>query len=265
MNTLLTKIKVLLTLSLGIMMTQPVLANDKALKIGVTAGPSAQILEIVQQEAAKQGLNIQIITFTDYVRPNDALAAGELDANCYQFQPRVDRVNAERGYNLVSLAKIVVMPLRIYSKKIKHLSDLPQGAKFGIPNDLNGSRVLLLLQEQGVIKVDPAAGLEASPLDVIENPRQIRFIELEAPQMPRSLDDTHASGINTNYAVEAGLDPIKDSIAQESSASPYASVFVVRGQDRDRPEWKKLISIYHSPVVKDFIVSTFKGSVIPAW
>ena len=260
-------LKALAALALGAAFAaQPALAAGKPFKIGVTAGPHAEIMEVVKQEAAKQGLNIQIVEFSDYVQPNAALAAGDLDANSYQHQPYLDNVNADRHYNLVSVAKTVIFPIGIYSKKYKSLKDLPVGAKIGIPNDpTNGGRVLLLLQSLGLVKVDPKAGLKATPLDVTSNPKKFKFIELDAAQLPRSLDDTAASAINTNFAVSAGLDPKKDAIAQESPDSPYANVLVVRAADKDLPAVKTLIQAYHSPAVKQFIETKYKGSVIPAF
>ncbi|MCD0504773.1 MetQ/NlpA family ABC transporter substrate-binding protein [Bordetella petrii] len=245
---------------------QPALAQDKPLKVGVTAGPHAQIFDVVKQEAAKQGLQIQVIEFSDYVQPNAALAVGDLDLNSYQHQPYLDSANADRGYKLVSIAKTVIFPIGIYSKKIKRLDELKQGAQIGIPNDpTNGGRALLLLQSQGLIKLDPAAGLKATPIDVVENPRKLRFVELDAAQLPRSLDDTDASAVNTNFALEAGLDPNKDAIAREAADSPYANVLAVREQDKDRADLQKLVGIYHSPTVKAFIAEKFKGAVVAAW
>lgn len=245
---------------------QPVLAQDKPLKIGVTAGPHAQIFEVVKEEAAKQGLKLQIIEFTDYVQPNAALAAGDLDANSYQHQPYLDNTNADRGYKLVSIAKTVIFPIGIYSKKIKQLSELKDGARIGIPNDpTNGGRALLLLQANGLIKLRADTGLKATPIDIIENPKKLRFIELDAAQLPRSLDDTDASAVNTNFALEAGLNPAKDAIAIESPDSPYSNVLVVREQDKNRADLLKLVSIYHSQPIKDFIATKYKGAVVPSW
>ncbi|AKQ57198.1 D-methionine ABC transporter substrate-binding protein [Bordetella hinzii] len=260
-------LKSLATLALGAaVLAQPALAQDKPLKIGVTAGPHAQIFEVVKQEAAKQGLKLQVIEFTDYVQPNVALAAGDLDANSYQHQPYLDNANADRKYGLVSVAKTVIFPIGIYSKKVKSLDALQNGARIGIPNDpTNGGRALLLLQSKGLIKLRPEAGLKATPIDVVENPKKLRFIELDAAQLPRSLDDTDASAVNTNFALEAGLDPAKDAIAQEAPDSPYANVLVVRGADKDRPEIKKLIGIYQSDATKQFILQKYKGAVIAAW
>ena len=160
----------------------------------------------------------------------------------------------------------MIFPIGIYSKKIKSLAELKEGARIALPNDpTNGGRALLLLQANGLIKLRPEAGLKATPIDVIENPKKLRFIELDAAQLPRSLDDTDASAVNTNFALEAGLNPATDAIAQESPNSPYANVLVVREKDKDRPEFAKLVSIYHSPAVKQFIETKFKGAVVAAW
>jgi len=260
-------VKSLVALALGaIVMAQPAFADDKPIKVGVTAGPHAQVFDVVKAEAAKQGMNVQIIEFSDYVQPNAALAAGDLDMNSYQHQPYLDSANADRGYKLVSLAKTVIFPIGIYSKKIKSLDELKEGAQIGIPNDpTNGGRALLLLQEHGLIKLNPESGLKATPIDVTENPRKLRFVELDAAQLPRSLDDVDASAVNTNFAMEAGLDPNKDAIVRESTESPYANVLVVREQDKDRADLKKLVGIYQSPAVKAFIDEKFKGAVIAAW
>lgn len=260
-------LKSLAALALGAaVVTQPALAQDKPLKIGVTAGPHAQIFDVVKEEAAKQGLKLQIIEFSDYVQPNAALSAGDLDMNSYQHQPYLDSANADRGYKLVSVGKTVIFPIGIYSKKVKKLGELKEGAQIGIPNDpTNGGRALLLLQQQGLIKLNPDAGLKATPIDITENPRKLRFVELDAAQLPRSLDDVDASAVNTNFAMEAGLDPNKDAIVRESSESPYANVLVVREQDKDRADLKKLVGIYQSAATKAFIAEKFKGAVVAAW
>jgi D-methionine transport system substrate-binding protein len=249
-----------------LLVAQSATAQDKPLKVGVTAGPHAQIFEVVKQEAAKDGLKIDVIEFNDYVQPNAALAAGDLDANSYQHQPYLDNVNADRGYKLVSIAKTVIFPIGIYSKKIKSLDALKDGARIGIPNDpTNGGRALLLLQGKGLIKLSPSAGLKATPIDIVANPKKLKFIELDAAQLPRSLDDTEASAINTNFALEAGLDPNKDAITQEAPDSPYANVLVVQEKNMDKPEFARLVKAYHSQAVKDFIQAKYKGAVLTAW
>lgn len=239
------------------------LAQDKPLKIGVTAGPHAQIMEQVKKVAEKDGLKIQIVEFSDYIQPNAALASGDLDANSYQHKPFLDQQVKDRGYKLVSVGYTVNYPMGIYSKKIKALADLKPGARFGLPNDpTNGGRSLLVLQDQGLIKLRPEAGLKATPLDVIENPKKLKFIELEAAQLPRALDDLDAAAINTNFALSAGLTPGKDAIAQENAKSPYVNIIAVREQDKDKPWVAKLLKAYHSDDTRKFIQSEFKGSVL---
>lgn len=242
------------------------MAQDKPVKIGVTGGPHAQIFEVVKKVAEKDGLKIQVIEFSDYVQPNAALASGDLDANSYQHKPYLDQQVKDRGYKFVSAGYTVNFPIGIYSKKIKSLNDLKQGAKFGIPNDpTNGGRVLLVLQEKGLIKLRPEAGLKATPLDVIDNPKKIKFVELDAAQLPRSLDDLDASAINTNFALSAGLNPGKDAIAQEGAKSPYVNLIAVREADKDRPWVTKLVKAYQSEEVRKFIQTEFKGAVIPGF
>ena len=242
------------------------MAQDKPVKIGVTGGPHAQIFEVVKKVAEKDGLKIQVIEFSDYVQPNAALASGDLDANSYQHKPYLDQQVKDRGYKFVSAGYTVNFPIGIYSKKIKSLNDLKQGAKFGIPNDpTNGGRVLLVLQEKGLIKLRPEAGLKATPLDVIDNPKKIKFVELDAAQLPRSLDDLDASAINTNFALSAGLNPGKDAIAQEGAKSPYVNLIAVREADKDKPWVTKLVKAYQSEEVRKFIQTEFKGAVIPGF
>jgi D-methionine transport system substrate-binding protein len=244
-------------------LSSPLLAQDKPIKVGVTAGPHAQIFEQVKKIAEKDGLKIQIVEFSDYVQPNAALAAGDLDANSYQHKPYLDQQIKDRGYKLVSVGYTVNFPIGLYSKKVKSLTDLKEGAKFGIPNDpTNGGRVLLVLQDKGLIKLRPEAGLKATPLDVIDNPKKLKFVELDAAQLARSLDDLDAAAINTNFALSAGLNPAKDAIAQESAKSPYVNVIVVREQDKDKAWVAKLVKAYHSEEIRKYIQTEFKGAVL---
>jgi D-methionine transport system substrate-binding protein len=241
----------------------PALAQDKPLKIGVTAGPHAQIFEQVKKLAEKDGLKIQIIEFSDYIQPNAALAAGDLDANSYQHKPFLDQQVKDRGYKIVNVGYTVNFPIGIYSKKVKSLGELKEGAKFGIPNDpTNGGRVLLVLQDKGLIKLKPDAGLKATPLDVIDNPKKLKFVELEAAQLARSLDDLDAAAVNTNYALPAGLHPGKDAIAQENAKSPYVNLIAVREQDKAKPWVAQLVKLYQSDEIRKFIQTEFKGAVV---
>jgi D-methionine transport system substrate-binding protein len=242
------------------------LAQDKPIKIGVTAGPHAQILEQVKKIAERDGLKIQVVEFSDYIQPNAALAAGDLDANSYQHKPFLDQQVRDRGYKITSVGYTVNFPIGIYSKKVKSLKELKQGARFGIPNDpTNGGRALLLLQDQGLIKLKASAGLKATPLDVVENPKKLKFVELEAAQLPRTLDDLDAAAINTNYALPAGLQPGKDSIARESAKSPYVNVLAVRDEDKNKPWVAKLVKAYQSEEIRKYVQTEFKGAVVPGF
>ena len=239
------------------------LAED--IKVGVSVGEHAEIMEKVKEVAAEKGLNIDIVEFSDYVVPNQALNDGDLNANSFQHQPYLDNQIADRGFKIESVAKTITTPMGVYSKKVKSLDELEDGATVGIPNDpTNGGRALLVLQAHGLIKVNPEAGLKATPVDVTENPKNIQFAELDAAQLPRSLDDTDASVINTNYALDAGLNPNSDSIAIEGKESPYANVIAVRTEDKDADWLKTLVEAYHDDSIKAFINERYQGAVIPS-
>ncbi len=241
-------------------------ADDKPLKVGVTAGPHAQIFEVVKKVAERDGLKLQVVEFTDYIQPNAALSSGDLDLNSYQHLPYLQAQIKDRGYKFVSIGQTVTFPLGIYSRKVKSLAALKEGARVGIPNDpTNGGRALLLLQAKGLLKLKPEAGLKATPLDITDNPKKLKIVELDAAQLPRSLDDLDAAAVNGNYAETAGLNPVRDSIALEAATGPYANIIAVREQDKDKPWVAKIIKAYHSDEVKQYIKQTFKDSVITAW
>ncbi|XUY26368.1 MetQ/NlpA family ABC transporter substrate-binding protein [Agrobacterium sp. rho-8.1] len=256
--------KLIIAASLAALFAGSALAET--IKIGVTPAEHAQIMEQVKKVAATKGLDIEILEFSDYVVPNQALADGELQANSFQHQPYLDNQVADRKFDLVSVGTTITTPMGVYSKKVKSLDELKDGATIGIPNDpTNGGRAILVLASKGLIKVNPDVGLKVTPADITENPKNIQIVELDAAQLPRSLDDTDASVINTNYATAAGLNPKKDSIAIESEKSPYANVIAVRSQDKDAPWVKTLVESYQSPEVKSFIVEKYNGTVIPSW
>jgi D-methionine transport system substrate-binding protein len=244
-------------------------ADDKVIKVGTIAGPDAQIWQVVQKVAKREGLNVKVIEFNDYVQPNAALDAGDLDANSFQHQPYLDSQVKQRGYKIVNAGLTYISPLGVYSKKLKSLKDVPQGAKIAVPNDpSNENRALLLLQAQGVIKLKAGAGVNgnnATPLDVADNPKKIKLIELDAAQLPRTLADVDAAAINTNFALAAGLQPTKDANALEDVHSPYANLIAVRIKDKDQPWVKKLVAAYQSEDVRQFLKSEFKGSVVPSF
>ena len=258
---------ILATALAAVAFTTPALAQqNQVVRIGASPGPHAEILEKVKPIAAKNGLDLKIIEFSDYVVPNQALAAGELEANSFQNQPYLDNQVKDRGFKLVSVGLTVNFPLGIYSSKYKSWAEVPDGATVAIQNDpTNGGRALLVLASKGVLKVKEEAGLKVTPADITENPKNIQIVELDAAQLPRSLDDTDASVINTNYATAAGLNPKKDAIAVESEKSPYANIIAVRAQDKDKPWVKTLVESYHSPEVKAFILEKYNGTVIPSW
>ncbi|GHD16537.1 MetQ/NlpA family ABC transporter substrate-binding protein [Tianweitania populi] len=251
-------------LALGLSLTAA--ASAETIKIGVTPGPHAQILEAVKPLLAPKGIDLEIIEFSDYIVPNEALSSGELNANSFQHQPYLDNQVKDRGYKIESVATTVNFPIGVYSNKVKKIADLPDGASVAIPNDpTNGGRVLLLLADDGVIKLKDGVGTTASIADITENPKNLKIVEIDAAQLPRALPDVDAAGINTNYAEQAGLDPVKDPILRESPKGPYVNVIAVRSEDKDKPWVKELVAAYHSAEIKDFVEKTFKGSVLASW
>ncbi|RDD73205.1 MetQ/NlpA family ABC transporter substrate-binding protein [Paracoccus versutus] len=242
------------------------LAAAEEIKVGVSPGEHGEIMEEVAKVAKDKGLTIDIVEFTDYVVPNQALADGDLQANSFQHQPYLDNQIKDRGFDLVSIAKTITTPMGVYSDKLKSLDELPEGAKVAIPNDpTNGGRALLLLQDKGAITLAENTGLTPSPLDVTGNPKNLKFLELDAAQLPRALADADIAIINTNYALDAGLNPNEDAIAMEKPDSPYANIIVVRKGNEDAPWAKQLVEAYHDPAVKQFIEEKYQGAVIPAW
>jgi D-methionine transport system substrate-binding protein len=241
-------------------------ALAETIKIGVTPGEHAQIMEKVKEIAQPKGLDIDIIEFSDYVVPNQALNDGELDANSFQHKPYLDNQVADRKFDLVPVADTVNFPMGVYSKKVKSFDDLADGATIAIPNDpTNGGRGLLILADKGAIKLKDGTGLKVTIADIVENKKNFKFVELDAAQLPRSLDDVDAAAINTNYALEAGLDPAKDAILKEGEKAPYVNLIAVRAAYKDKPWVKTLIESYHSDAVKQFILDKYKGAAIPAW
>jgi len=242
------------------------MAAAEEIKVGVSPGEHGEIMEQVAKIAQAKGLTIDIVEFTDYVVPNQALADGDLNANSFQHQPYLDNQIKDRGFDLVAIAKTITTPMGVYSDKLKSLDELPDGAKVAIPNDpTNGGRALLLLQDKGIVKLAEDTGLTPSPLDVTDNPGNLKFLELDAAQLPRALADADIAIINTNYALDAGLNPNQDAIAMEKPDSPYANIIVVRRGDEDAPWAKQLVEAYHDPAIKRFIQEEYQGAVIPAW
>ncbi len=242
-------------------------SNDKKeIKMGVTAGPHAEVMEEVAKEAAKQGITLKVVEFNDYVTPNTSLADKDLDMNSMQHQPYLDNVVQKKGLKLASIGKSIILPMAVYSHKYKDIKDVADGAKVTIPNDpTNGARALLLLQQAGLIKLKNGQAVDASVTDVVENPKNLQFVELDAAQIPRSLDDTDLACVNTNYAIPAGLNPQKDSLLVEDKNSPYANVIVVREEDKNNETYKKVVAIYQSEPIKKFIEEKYQGTILPAF
>ncbi|MHC1759542.1 MAG: MetQ/NlpA family ABC transporter substrate-binding protein [Negativicutes bacterium] len=244
----------------------PAAAKKVVLKVGATPLPHAEILKVIQPILAKDGIDLQIVEFTDYVRPNVALADKELDANFFQHIPYLQQFATDRKLALTHTVSVHIEPMGVYSKKIKNLSELPSGAQVAIPNDpTNGGRALAILAQAGLIKLKEGVGIKATIRDVADNPKKLVFKELEAPVLPRSLDDVSIAVINSNYALEAKLNPTKDSLFIEKKESPYANVLAVRKGDENRPEIVKLSKTLTSPEVKKFIEDKYKGAVVPAF
>ncbi len=236
--------------------------------VGVSVGNGEEIFKVVSQVAERNGLKIKVVVFNDYQLPNAALAAGDLDANAFQHQPFLDNQIKQRGYKITPVGFTITAPLAYYSKKYKSLDELPNGASVGIQNDpSNGNRALLLLQKFNQIKLKPEAVARnsATTADVIENPKKLKLVPLDAAQLPRSLDDLDVASINNDFAFKAGLSAAKDGIAVEDAKGIYANLIAVRTEDKDKPWVKPLVAAYQSPEVKAFIESKYKGSLIPAW
>ena len=238
----------------------------ETLKIGASPVPHADILKVVQPELAKKGIDLKIIEFSDYVQPNLALSDKDLDANFFQHEPYLDTFVSERKMNLVSAGKVHIEPMGIYSKKIKSLNDIPEGAKIAIPNDpSNGGRALALLQSAKLLKLKDGVGVKATVGDIVGNDKKLKIVEIEAALLPRSMDDTDLSVINSNFAMEAKLNPVKDSLFTEPKESPYANIVAVCKGDEKRPEIQKLMNALRSPEVKKFIEDKYKGAVVAAF
>ncbi len=243
-------------------------SHDKnTLRIGTISGPETELMQTAKAVAKKRfGLNIEIVEFTDYLEPNAALSDGSIDANMFQHQPYLDQQIKDRHYELVAIGKTFVYPMGIYSAKIKSLQQVPNGAMVAIPNDpTNEGRALMLLQKAKLLQMKKGMGIYAMPEDITENPKQLKFKELDAAQIARSLPDVDLAVINTNYAVPAGLSPRKNAIFLEDKDSPYANIIVIRKDEMQDPRMKQLVAALHSDAVLKATQRIFKGQAIVAW
>ena len=242
-------------------------ANGDTITVAASPSPHAEILEVAKEVLAEQGINLDIKVFNDYVIPNTATESGEVDANYFQHTPYLNDFNEENGTHLVSVAAIHYEPFGIYAGKTASLDALADGAKVSVPNDTtNEARALLLLEAQSLIKLKDGAGLKATKLDIVENPKNLDIQEIEAAQLPRTLSDVDIAVINGNYAIDAGL-KVSDALAVEAqdseAAKTYANVLVVKDGNQDNENIKALVSALESDKVKEFIEQKYDGAVVP--
>lgn len=238
--------------------------TKKEIVVGATPLPHGEILKEVGKILEKDGYSLKIVEFTDYPIINTALAEKELDANFFQHVPYLNETIKEKKYDLDYTVKVHIEPMALYSKSIKNLDELKDGAEIAVPNDpTNGARALRVLENAGLIKVKE--GELVTKVDIIENKKNLKITELDAAQLPRVLGDVDAAVINANYAIEAGLNPTKDAIEIESLDSPYANVLAVRKEDKDKENIKALSKALNSPEIKKFIEEQYDGNVVPAF
>ncbi|HCF51253.1 MAG TPA: methionine ABC transporter substrate-binding protein [Syntrophomonas sp.] len=263
----------LLTSVVGCSNQQPAAEGDKnaqpaatKLVVGATAKPHAEILEVVKPLLAKENVDLEIKVFTDYVLLNPSLKDGQIDANFFQHIPYLDDYNAKNNADLVWTVKVHNEPMGVYSKKIKNLDELTTGAKVGIPNDAtNGGRALMVLEQAKLITLKEGAGVTATENDIIENPKKIAIIAMDAAMLPRTLEDADICVINSNYALEGNLNPVTDAIFSEPKDSPFANVLAVRPADKDKEAIVKLGKALQSPEVKKFLEDNYAGSCVPSF
>jgi D-methionine transport system substrate-binding protein len=239
---------------------------EQSIRVGIMSAEDEEVWTVVSQEAAKNGLRIELTAFNDYTQPNEALENNELDANAFQHKPYLDNQVKTRGYHIVPVGYTAVWPIGLYSKKHKAIADLPEKAVIGVPNDpSNEGRALNLLQSQGVIKLKPDAGILATPTDIIDNPKQVEIKELDAGIIGRSIDDLDAAVVNTDWAIKSNLTQ-DDRVATEAiDDNPYRNFIAVK-QGRENEPWvKTLVAAYQNDTVKETLAKVYKGTALPAW
>ena len=241
-------------------------AETVTLTVAASPTPHAVILEQCVPILAEQGIELVVNQYDDYVVPNTAVEDGDEDANYFQHLPYLEEFNESRGTHLVSVASVHIEPMGIYAGQTTSLEDLPDGAVIGVPNDpTNEGRALLLLESQGLITLDDSSNLTATPNNIVDNPKNLEFREIEAQTLPSSLPDLDLAVINSNYALGAGLNPSTDALAIESSDSPYVNVLVVKEGNEDNEAIQALVEALHSDTIREFIETEFDGAVVPAF
>ncbi len=244
-------------------------ASDNVITVGASPSPHAEILEAIKPELEAQGYELKVVEYSDYVQPNVALSEGDLDANYFQHLPYLENYNTENGTDLASAGAIHFEPMGLYAGKSSDITNVPDGAKIAVPSDAtNEARALLLLQDQGVIKLTDGVGLEATANDIVENPHNVELVEVEAAAVPRSLQDVDFGVINGNYALSAGLDTsatLASEGADSEAAQTYANIIAVRSGDENSEKTQALLKALTSDTARKFIEDTYKGSVIPVF
>jgi D-methionine transport system substrate-binding protein len=241
-------------------------ADKTKIVVGCTAKPHAEILEVVKPLLEKENVDMEIKVFTDYVQLNPALKDGQIDANFFQHIPYLEDYNKNNDANLQWTVKVHNEPMGIYSKQIKSLDELANGATVGIPNDAtNGGRALMVLEKANLIKLKEGSGVNATDKDIVDNPKNLKITMMDAAMLPRTLNDAAICVINSNYALEAKLNPVKDSLFMEPKDSPFANVLVINPKDKDNEAIAKLNKALQSPEVKKFLEDTYQGSCVPAF
>ena len=243
-------------------------ASNTVIRVGASPSPHAEILEFAKDQLAAKGYELEIVEFTDYVMPNVALYEGDLDANFFQHTPYLDNYNEQNGTDLVSACKVHFEPMGLYSETLTSVSDVAEGSKVGVPNDpTNEARALNLLEAQGLIKLREGAGLNATPLDIEENPLNLEFVELEAAQLPRNLSEFAIAAINGNYAIEAGIldKVIVNEAADSESAQEYANILAVQSGELETDKTKALVESLTSDETREFINTQYEDQFIPVF
>ncbi|WP_010244291.1 MetQ/NlpA family ABC transporter substrate-binding protein [Peptoniphilus rhinitidis] len=241
--------------------------DDNKIVVGVSPTPHGEIVEGLKDEFEKEGLDVEVVNFDDYIQPNLQLESGDLDANYFQHKPYLDSFTEERNIeNLEVLGYVHIEPMALYSEKYKSVDEIEDGSEIIIPNDpSNGARALILLEDAGLIKLEDKKNLNSTEKDIKENPKNLKFTAMDAPSIAQVYKDSGAAVINSNFAIAQGLDPVKDSIKIESKDSPYANLVAVRKEDVEKEKFKKFIKVLNSEESKKFIEEKFEGAVIPAF
>lgn len=239
-------------------------ASTNKIIVGATPEPHAEMLNLIVDDLAEQGIELVVKEFTDYVTPNEAVESGDIIANFFQHIPYMDSFNTERGYHLVNAGGIHIEPLALYSKKYTALDQIPSGATIAIPNDpTNEGRALLLLESAGLIKLADSSNLESTPIDIVSNPKNLKFAEIEAASLPRVLVDVDAAVINGNYAIPAGLIASRDGLVVEGADSPYVNIVTVKAGNENNPAIVALVKALQSDEIREYVASKYvNGEVV---